>query len=200
MKHYTLTAEQMQQVREALGSCAAWMQEKAPKNWRIAKPGRLTIDALALLDAAMQAPEATAGGDVCGGRCQGASLRKMCKAQAHPQAPGPEGREAVNTIGIHIITTEWRNKSTLPKDGEEVEVKGSDFMGDQQNAALEPCPVPWCPATEPYLEESKDGFLFFCQGCNTRTHRHTTLEAQGGVLDLRGCADLHRHLLRPTEC
>ena len=36
----------------------------------------------------------------------------------------------MSTIKTHIITTEWRNKSTLPKEGEEVEVKGSDFMGE----------------------------------------------------------------------
>lgn len=49
---------------------------------------------------------------------------------------------------------------------------------------LKPCRVPWCPATEPYLEETKDHFMFFCQGCGSRTHRHTTLEGALGEWNL----------------
>lgn len=75
MKHYTLTAEQMQQVREAVEKATTGLKrmldmyepDTFPANHpaALAREGLVAAQtALAILDAAMQAPEATAGGDV----------------------------------------------------------------------------------------------------------------------------------------
>lgn len=61
MKHYKLTAEQMQQVREKVHRLACLGNGD---RFGTSIGNGIAQDALALLDAAMQAPEATAGGDV----------------------------------------------------------------------------------------------------------------------------------------